>query len=96
MKKAILPILVLLVIAGAFVVYAYESSPYTSSPSVSDVRDDGTCNCRWRGDCKKIGDKCYNCIDDLKYNHSLGKCYSCIEGTSLKQKKSGQWVCSNE
>lgn len=78
---------------------AYESSPYTSSPSESDVPSDGRCvkgrsECRWGGDCAQRGNKCYSCIDGLKYQDGLG-CYSCIQGTSLVRKPDGRWVCSD-
>lgn len=76
---------------------AYESSPYTSSPIISNAAPDGTCRrgaqCQFGGACVPLGGKCYNCIEGLNYQASIG-CYSCVQGTSLKN-KNGKLVCSD-
>jgi hypothetical protein len=75
-------------------------SPSTFSPSIADVPDDGDCKpgrfeCRWGGDCRKIGDKCYNCIKDYHWSDGMNTCYSCGEGQQLVQTPNGEWRCQD-
>jgi hypothetical protein len=79
-------------------VYAQNDfTPTTFSPAEHDVPSDGMCvkgraECRWGGDCSKVGGKCYSCIENQHYRQGLG-CYTCPQGYSLLN-RNGHWVCS--
>jgi hypothetical protein len=75
-------------------------SPFTRSPSIADLPDDGYCKpgrfeCRWGGDCVKKGDQCYNCIEDYHWSDGMNSCYSCGKGQQLVQNPNGEWRCQN-
>jgi hypothetical protein len=75
-------------------------SPFTSSPSIADVPADGQCvrgrfECRWGGDCVKVDEKCYNCIEDYRWSSGMETCYSCGEGQNLVETPNGEWRCQS-
>jgi hypothetical protein len=94
---AILSLILLITVA----VLAAEFSPSTSDPAITDKPADGKCvkgrfECRWGGACVDKGTQCYSCIEGRLWSDGLNKCYSCGEGQTLKQKPSGEYVCSDE
>src|SRR5262249_43397728 len=65
-------------------VYAFQFSPFTTSPTESDIPKDGKClkgrfECRWGGACVQDKGKCMNCTEGYSYNPEIG-CYKCGEG----------------
>ncbi|HEX6161459.1 MAG TPA: hypothetical protein VF111_14885 [Thermoanaerobaculia bacterium] len=96
-RKIIRNCVVALLVLTAFTLVAADFSPFTSTPSETDVPKDGECRkgrfeCRWGGSCVKRGSKCYSCIDGYQWSDELGSCYKCGEGQSLVN-VNGEWRC---
>lgn len=80
---------------------AWSFTPDTFSPDIAlkespeqlCEKNSGGLLCRWDGDCADLGESCASCTSGLTYSFELEKCYSCVEGTTLRQEENGEWIC---
>jgi hypothetical protein len=82
-----------------FTVLAHASfTPVTFSPDIVQIapneqcrKEPGKLKCRWDGPCNQVGNTCHSCQAGQLWSPAI-ECYTCPQGTSLKNKNNA-WVC---